>query len=502
LSISRSVAGVAVATALIAGVAHAQTAPSTAVQTPAATVQPVNAPATAIPVAPLPLAKRIVVNAGKGDADGSLFDHLTLPTGKSQIVNLPGDAQEVLVGDPQVADVAISSPRRISIVGRKAGETNVFVLGASGSEIARLEISVGPDAAVVQAALQRALPGTPVTVTTEGSSLMLTGTLQSDGEIGRVVTVAKQFVDNPDKIVNLLKVARQQQVLIQVRVAEVQRTALKEIGSQISVNQTTPSQFGVIRGAGTTSMLGLNPLNQFAATFTLQGIKDLYTTLSLLEQRGLVRNLAEPNLVAVSGETAMMLAGGEVPIPVPDRDGIKIEYKPFGVSLSFVPVILDNGTISLRLATEVSSLSNDRVDVPLFTGKASINAFIVRRASSTVEMPSGGSLMIAGLIQNDVLSGINGVPGLMDLPILGQLFRSNSFKRNETELVIIVTASLVRSTAPQAMVASTDTISPASDTDSWVYGRLTRQFTPGFTQDMPGKAPPTAFGFSMDEDKP
>lgn len=324
-----------------------------------------------------------------------------------------------------IADVTISTPRRISVIGRKTGETNVHVLGAGGTELAQLEISVGPDAAVVQAALARALPGLPATVTTEGNALILTGTLQSDGEVGRIVTVARQFVDANDKIVNLMKVAREQQVLIQVRVAEVQRQALKEIGTSIAVNQTTPNQFGVIRGAGTTSMLGLNPLNQFAATFTLEGIKDLFTTLSVLEQRGLVRNLAEPNLMAVSGETAAMLAGGEVPVPVPDLNGIKIEYKPFGVSLSFVPVILDTGNISLKLSTEVSSISADHVDVPLLSGKASVNSFIVRRASSTVEMPSGGSLMIAGLIQNDILAGINGVPGLMDLPIFGQLFRSS-----------------------------------------------------------------------------
>lgn len=456
-------------------------------------VAPIAPPAPATP-------KRIVVDPRATFPD-SVIERITLPSGKSQIVTLQDDAREILVGDPQIADVTISTPRRISVIGRKAGETNVFVLGAGGAELARLELSVGPDASVVQNAIARALPGLPATVSTEGSALVLTGTLQSDGEAGRVVTVARQFVDSNDKIVNLLKIAREQQVLIQVRVAEVQRRALKEIGSSISVNQTTPNQFGVIRGAGTTSVLGLNPLNQFAATFTLEGIKDLFTTLSLLEQRGLVRNLAEPNLVAVSGETASMLAGGEVPVPVPDRDGIKIEYKPFGVSLSFVPVILDSGSISLKLSTEVSSLSNDRVDVPLLTGKAAIASFIVRRASSTVEIPSGGSLMIAGLIQNDVLSGINGVPGLMDVPILGQLFRSNSFKRNETELVVIVTASLVRSTAPKALVAATDTLSPGTDNDTWVYGKLLGQFTPGFPQED-AQHPPVPAGFMLDGDKP
>lgn len=449
---------------------------------------------------PLP-GKRIVVNPNVGDFPASLVDSLIVPMGKSQLVELPAAAQEVLVGDPAVADVSISSPRRMSIIGRKAGETNVYVVGAGGREVAHLEISVGPDAQVVQAAIGRALPGLPVNVSTEGGALILTGTLQSDGEAGRAVTIARQFVTANDKVVNLIKLSRAQQVLIQVRVAEVQRRALKELGTSMSVNRSDPNSTDRLKG--NTNILGLNPLNQFAATFTLEGIRDLFTTLSVLEQRGFVRNLAEPNLVAVSGETASMLAGGEIPIPVPDRDGIKIEFKPFGVSLSFLPVILDTGNISLKLSTEVSSLSSERIDVPLLTGRAAINSFIVRRAASTVEMPSGGSVMLAGLIQNDVLSGINGVPALMDLPILGQLFRSESFKRNETELVIIVTTSLVQAAAPQALVAATDSVSPASDVETWAYGKLINEFTPGFVQDaQPGQHVPKPFGFTLDEAKP
>jgi pilus assembly protein CpaC len=340
-------------------------------------------------------------------------------------------------------------------------------------------------------------------VSAENNALLLTGTLQSDADVGRVATVARQFVDTNDKIINLMKVGREQQVLIQVRVAEVQRQALKEIGTQIGVNQNTPNQFGVVRGQGSTYMLGLNPLNQFASTFSLEGIKDVVATLSLLETRGLIRNLAEPNLVAVSGETASMLAGGEIPIPVPQQNTISIEYKPFGVSLAFVPIILDTGAISLKLSTEVSSISPDHVDVPLLTGKAQVPAFIVRRASSTVEMASGGSLMIAGLLQNDVLSSINGVPALMNLPVLGQLFRSESFKRNETELVVIVTASLVRATPPKALVAATDSFTLATDTDRWFFGRLLGQFTPGFVQDADRlKRIPSSFGFSLDGSNP
>lgn len=427
---------------------------------------------------------------------------LALPISKSKLIELPGDAADVLVGDSTIADISISTPRRVFVIGRKAGETNATILDAAGREIAHLEISVGPDASVVEAAISRILPNLPVKVSSEGGSLILTGAVQSDGEAGKAMAIAKLYAASNDKVVNLLTVAREQQVLIRVRVAEVQRQALKEIGVANTLNGSTASTPGDARVVGVTKALGLNPLNQFAATFALEGVRDVSVTLSLLEQRGLVRNLAEPNLVAVSGETASMLAGGEVPIPVPDRDGIKIEYKPFGVSLSFVPVILDNGTISLKLSTEVSSLSADRIQVPLLTGPATLSSFVVRRASSTVEMPSGGSLMIAGLIQNDVLSGINGIPGAMDLPIIGQLFRSESFKRNETELVVIVTTSLTRAAPANALVAATDSFSPASDSDAWVYGKLLRRFTPGFVQDSAAPRPLSGVGFMLDDNSP
>ena len=426
-------------------------------------------------------------------------ERIVVPAGKSQLLELPADVQEVVVGDSSIAEVTVSSPRRLFVIGRKAGSTDAAVMDANGQTLMHLEISIGIDAPLVQAAIARALPGLPVTVTSEGPAIILTGTVQSDGEIGRAISIAKLYVDKPEHIVNLVRVARSQQVLIRVRVAEVQRRALKEIGASGSLNRSTPPIPGDARLGGFNSALGLNPLNQFAGTYVLEGIRDISLSLQLLEERGLVRNLAEPNLVAVSGETATMLAGGEIPIPVPDRDGIKIEYKPFGVSLSFIPMILDNGSISLKLFTEVSSLSNDKITVPLLVGNATIPAFIVRRASSTVEMPSGGSLMLGGLVQNDILSTINGVPGAMDIPILGQLFRSESFKRNETELVIIVTTSLVHPTGPETLVGSTDSLAPATDTDNWLYGRLLKRFTPGFVQDQ--NRPPLPVGFTLDEQK-
>ena len=448
------------------------------------------------------MGKRITVDPGDGIQSGTPPIRLSLSVGKSDLVPLPPGAQEVVVGDPAIADVSMSSRQSMMVIGRSAGETNIFIIDSRGNEITRVDISVGPDTEAVRRAIGLQFPDALVSVNADGSALVLSGSVSSDGEAGRIALIARRFVEGDDDLINLLRVSREQQVLIQVRVAEVQRNILKELGTGIQINNNPNLKTAEVSATVTTQSLGLNPLNQFAGSFSIQGIRDLFVTLDLLERRGLVRSLAEPNLVAVSGETASMLAGGEIPVPVPDRDGVKIEYKPFGVSLAFLPVILDTGNISLKLSTEVSALSSERVDVPLLTGSASINAFTVRRASTTVELPSGGSLMIAGLIQNDILTGMNGIPGMMDIPILGQLFRSQSFRRNETELVIIVTASLVRPVAPVSLVAPTDSLSPGTMMDSIIFGRMMKRYAPGFVHDTNSSpTTPMSFGFTIDEIK-
>lgn len=429
---------------------------------------------------------------------GEVPASIDLSVGKATQVDLPGDAREVIVGDPAIAEVAISSKRRLFVLGRKAGRSNVFVMNGAGNLIARVEVVVGVDLDAVRQALKRGVPNETIDVRNEAGTLMLTGSVNTDGAAGKVAAIARRFVDKDENLVNLIRVSREQQVLIQVRVAEVQRNALKEIGFGNTISSTTPV-FGALNLTGSTFSRGLTRAAAPAASLTFTGISDLITSLTLLEERGLVRSLAEPNLVAVSGEIASMLAGGEYPVPVTDNDGIKIEYKPFGVTLSFLPVVLESGRISLKLTTEVSSLSSAAIDL----GQVSVNSFTVRRATSTVELPSGGSLMLAGLIQNDILQAMNGVPGLMDMPILGQLFRSDSFKRNETELVVVVNASLVRPTAPAALVSPTDTLSPGGDLDRWLFGQLTGRYAPGFVNDAPERSRNMPmFGFTLDEVQP
>lgn len=426
-------------------------------------------------------------------------ENFHLAVGKARSVVLPGDAREVIVGDSRVADVTVSNRRRLFVMGRQAGTSNVYVLDGNGVIIARMEVSVGADVEAARAAISRILPDDAIEVSAEGGTLVLSGTVSSDGAAGRAALIARRFVGSDQALVNLININREQQVLIQVRVAEVQRNLLKEIGVTSVFNEGI---LGHASAGGAVFPRGLIKGNDFAGSFILSGIEGLLLQLRLLEERGLVRNLAEPNLVAVSGETASMLAGGEYPIPVPDKDGIKIEFKPFGVTLSFLPVVLDDGRISMKLNTEVSTLSTtNTVEWRLVNGDSlNINSFTVRRASSTVELPNGGSLMIAGLIQNDVLSGLAGVPGVMDIPVFGQLFRSDSFRRNETELVIIVNASLVRPTAPNTLVDPTQTLSPGGDLDKWLFGRMLGYYAPGFVQDASGRAHrPPPFGFTLDE---
>jgi pilus assembly protein CpaC len=303
-------------------------------------------------------------------------------------------------------------------------------------------------------------------------------------------------------------VRTEQQVLIQVRVAEIQKTALKELGIRHAANAAGTTAFplkladndailsATIRQTGpTTTDTG------FAATILVSNLIDnLTTTFQLLETQGMVRNLAEPNLVAVSGESANLLAGGEYPVPVPGADGtVSIEYKPFGVSLAFVPVVLDSGRISLKLETEVSAITTaNSITYPVGSSTVTVRSFTVRRANSTVELPSGGSFMIAGLLQNDVTAALGGVPGIMEMPILGSLFKSTSFQRSETELVILVSALMVKPTDPKNLTLPTDGFVVSNDLSRYLLGRLQETYVRRPGRSLPSGGPQGPIGHIID----
>jgi pilus assembly protein CpaC len=403
--------------------------------------------------------------------NGTPDEIVPLAINKTLELHLPNAVRDVIVGSPAVADVVVRSPTQLFLVGHSIGNTNVFLLDAAGKIIERFEVNVHPDTASVKAALAQLLPGEPVEVSGAGDSIVLSGTVSSDGVVQRATSVGRRFVDDDQKIINLMRVANEQQVLLRVRVAEVSKTAIKNLGIDWNLSNIAIGN-GLVSAILPGSTALTTPATIAGAATDLGPIGSLDATLSLLEQQNLAKSLAEPNLVTVSGEVANILVGGETPIPTAqDNNSITVEFKPFGVALSFLPVVLDSGRISLKIGTEVSALDvTNRVTI--CTGCSPISGLKVRRANSVVELPSGGSLMMGGLLSNDITSGLTGIPGAMDLPILGQLFRSNAFQHNETELVITVTALLVKPVQPKLLALPTDGFAPASDLDFYFLGHL------------------------------
>lgn len=403
--------------------------------------------------------------------NGTADEVVPLTLNKTLELKLPSAVRDVIVGSPTIADVVVRSPTQLFLVGKTIGNTNVFLLDATGKIIERFEVNVHPDTDSVKQALNTVLGGEPIEVTSAGDSIVLSGSVSSDGVVQRANSVARRFVDEDAKIINMLRVANEQQVMLRVRVAEVSKTAIKNLGIDWNLSNIALGD-GAINAVlpGVTALT--TPATIAGSATNLGPIGSLDVTLSMLEQQNLARSLAEPNLVTVSGEVANILVGGETPIPVEqDNQGITVEFKPFGVALSFLPVVLDSGRISLKIGTEVSSLDNTN-QVTICANCSPISGLKVRRASSVVELPSGGSLMMGGLLSNDITNGLKGIPGAMDIPVLGQLFRSNGFQHNETELVITVTALMVKPVQPKLLALPTDGFAPSSDLDFYFLGHL------------------------------
>ncbi|MFP6748409.1 MAG: type II and III secretion system protein family protein [Alphaproteobacteria bacterium] len=406
--------------------------------------------------------------------DGLPARAINLPEGKARLIRLPMAVRDVLVANPAVANVVVKTQRLIYLIGLQVGSTNAFFLDAEGKELLRLEIQVQLDVVGAERTINELLPNTDVKITAVNSHLFLTGNVRSADISEHARVIASRFVSAEENVINMLTVIENQQVLLQVRVAEISRNVLKELGINLfdalagTFSTLTSGDFAlrVSSFAPTTD----TPYLLSQATYTPQAGDSLTIAINALERNGLIKTLAEPNLTTISGEPATFLAGGEFPIPVASRDGnISISQEPFGVALSFTPVVLNSGRISLRIFTEVSALSNAGA---ITLANIQVPALTVRRAETTVELPSGGSLVIAGLLQENETAGIRGVPWLKDLPILGAFFRNNSLDKTETELIITVTAYLVRPTSPKNLEAPTDGLIPASDYDLYLLGRL------------------------------
>ena len=416
-------------------------------------------------------------------------DIISMPLNKGELFALPADVRDVLVANPDIADVIIKTPRLAYVFTREVGDTNIFFLDAEGEPLLRLEIHVEPDLSILRKTLASIFPDEKIIVTAASEQIIITGTVKTATIAEDVRQIARRFVEEDEEIVNMLQIKSVQQVLLRVRISEMQRSVVKELGfnSNFALNADGKRLFTDITTnlrAGKQTAFGL-ATNQTTfpnsfGTFQLQLFTGLFDTLSLLidylERQGMVKTLAEPNLTAVSGENANFLVGGEFPVPagLDSQGNVIIEFRQFGVVLSFTPVVLDSGLISIKISTEVSTLS---FETQIILAGVIVPGLSVNRAETTVEMPSGGSLVIAGLLQDDITDTIEGVPGLKDIPILGALFRSSSFQKKETELVISVTPYLITPVGQREISLPTDGFAPASDFDRYLLGRLHRVYS-------------------------
>jgi pilus assembly protein CpaC len=413
-----------------------------------------------------------------------------LGVGKSVVVDFPRDIKDVLVGDPKIANVVIRSTRRAYIIGATVGQTSVYFFDADGQQIGGFDIAVTRDLNGLRAAIKQALPGLDIHVEGLGDGIVLTGNVSTPIESQQAFDIASRLVDDGHKVVNNIIVHGRDQVMLKVTVAEVQRDVIKQLGVDLNT-----ANAGLAGGPGFGSaVVNLNNVTPFPVygqplfPSTIAGTwKSITATLQAMERAGVIRTLAEPNLTAISGESANFLAGGEFPIPAgytcaaPIAGQVlactySIQWKKFGVGLTFTPVVMAEGRISLRVVTEVSELSTEN-QLTLIQANGSsltIPSIKTRRAETTVEIPSGGSLAMPGMIQEQTKQQINGIPGLMQLPILGSLFKSRDYMNKQTELMVLVTPYVVRAVAQKDLARPDDGYADASDPATVLLGKFNR----------------------------
>jgi pilus assembly protein CpaC len=444
-------------------------------------------------VAALTLAPLLPVVAAESDKDPVTTSaigpvkmrFLSLGIGKSVVVDLPRDVKDVLVADPKIANAVVRSAQRAYIIGGAVGQTNVVFFDADGQQVASYDIAVKRDLNGVRAALKQTLPG--VQIEGVGDSVVLTGSVSSPVEAQQAGEIAARLVGGAEKVVNSVVVRGRDQVMLKVTVAEVRRDIVKQLGVDLSASMNYGTAAVVFNNSNpfTASNAPLVAGNGLAAAaLNKAGLPSVTATLRAMESAGVVRTLAEPNLTAISGESATFISGGEFPIPTgvscqTSATGViggcvqTVSFKKFGISLNFTPVVLTEGRISLRVMTEVSEVSTENA-LQGGAGGTTIPSIKTRRAETTLEIPSGGSVAMAGLIQEQTKQAINGLPGADQIPILGGLFRSQDYVNHQTELMVIVTPYVVRAVAQKELSRPDDGFAPASDSQSALLGRINR----------------------------
>ena len=385
-------------------------------------------------------------------------------------MRLDRPAGTVFVANPEIADIQVKSPSLVYLFGRAPGETTLYAVDQNEQVLANLNISVTPNLSRLRKAIRELHPNVGVTVSAIDGAVVIDGVVTSASTAESIRKATARIAGSDDAVINRLTVSTPNQVNLRVRVAEVSRGIEKQLGFNWNI-------VGSLDGLA----LGLTTANPFAANVAQGALNlafsgggfDFNTVIDALEDEGLITILAEPNLTAMNGETASFLAGGEFPILVPDSNGrVTIEFKKFGVSLAFTPTILGQSQVSLHVRPEVSQLSNTNA---VTLNNFEVPSLITRRAETTVELGSGQSFAIAGLLQNNVTHDISKFPGLGNVPVLGGLFRSDRFQRDESELVIIVTPYIVRPVSRPTLAAPTDGFAPPHDVERHLRGGTHRR---------------------------
>ncbi|SLN32312.1 Type II secretion system protein D precursor [Aquimixticola soesokkakensis] len=414
---------------------------------------------------------------------GSTSDELNVPMNRAVVVESDEPFAEISVANASIADISTLSDRSIYVLGRAPGQTTMTLLAADGSLITNVQILVTPDVTEFKQRLQQVLPGEKIEVRTANDGIVLSGIVSSVSVMEKAVELASRYA--PDRVSNLLSIGGTQQVMLKVRFAEMQRSVSKNLSASLGLNGSVlGGGLGIQGGSGAfvnqsnvnnafdgDSTTGVTSGDESNGRFLLGGSVgglEIAVALEALEQKGVVRTLAEPNLTALSGQQAKFLAGGEYPIPVLGENGVYIDYKPFGVELEFIPRVIEGSTINLEMKASVSALDST---VTYNLDGFSLNAFKRRETSTTVEMRDGESFAIAGLLQDDFQDMAGQVPWLGDVPILGALFRSADYTREQSELVIIVTPHLVSPTKGIALSVPTDRIQPPTESELFLFGK-------------------------------
>ncbi len=411
------------------------------------------------------------------NANGTTID---MDAGKGRLIRLSRAASTVFVAEPEIADIQVKSPRLVYLFAKKPGETSLYAVDGGDRVLVNAHIRVSHNLGRLRRTLRTVLPNSRINVRSIDGAVILSGNVETASEAEEARRIAARFSPEENGVINQLAVTTPNQISLRVRIAEISREVTKTLGFNWE-SALSSNGWGFVLGTGrdvipdgSTSFLRSTP-DALGVTLSRGGI-NLNVLIDALENQGLVSILAEPNLTAMNGETASFLAGGEFPIPVAEDDGkVTIEFKKFGVSLAFTPTLLNGSRISMRVRPEVSQLTT--------TGSIKVNNFdipalSVRRAETTVELGSGQSFAIGGLLQDNINNEVRRFPGLGSVPILGSLFRSNTFQRDETELVIIVTPYLVRPVDSARMAAPTDGLTMPNDTERVMEGMLYRPNTP------------------------